>query len=404
MKQKTVVVGITSGIAAFKSLDLVDLLKKEGFVVSVVMTENAAKMIPTKKFEQVSGNKVYTELFEKDFDYTKVLKKRKVNHIELADLADIVVVAPATANILAKLAYGIADDFLTTMILATTVPVLVFPSMNVHMWENPAVQSNITALKNRGFLIFGPDEGNLACGYRGKGRLPDVKVIKQEIVTVLEKRALLKGKKILITAGGTQESIDDVRFIANKSSGKMGVAIAEECFRQGADVLLLRSITSVEPGFDIPYKTFSSSKDLEVLVKENVKTYDVIFHAAAVSDFQVRNKFKGKISSEKKITLELIPAKKIITSIKVLNPKIFLVAFKAEYGLKSSGVKKIGLDKIKESNADAVVVNEIGKKDRGFGVDTNEVFVVLSNGLIKKIPLSTKTNIAQKLIGLLPLF
>lgn len=403
--KKTIVLGITSGIAAFKSLELVQLLRREDVNVHVVMTESATRMVSVHKFEQASGNKVHTQLFEKDFSYKTILKNRRVEHIDIADAADVVAIVPATANIIAKLAHGIADDFLTTTVLATTAPVVLFPSMNVHMYENTVVGENIEKLRSRGFFIFGPDEGNLACGYRGKGRLPDVVSIKNEIVQLLKKRTLLQGKRVLVTAGGTQEKIDDVRFITNKSSGKMGVAIAEECFLQGAEVLLLRSINSVESRFHIPQKTFSNSEELEVLVQRCIKTYDVIFHTAAVSDFNIKKPFKGKVSSKKKISLELVPAKKIINSIKKVNPNIFLVAFKAEYGLKNSQIKKIGMEKIQESHADAVVLNEIGKSDRGFGVDTNEVFVVRKNGSLKKIPISQKRIIAQELIQYIsPLF
>lgn len=394
----TIVLGITSGIAAYKSLDLVRLLKQDGHEVVVVMTKSATQMVPIKKFEQVSVGKVYVKLFEKNFDYTKVLKKKKVDHIELADSADIVVIAPATANILAKLAHGIADDFLTTTVLATAAPVLIFPSMNVHIWENQAVQDNVKILKERGYFVFEPDEGDLACGYQGKGRLPDVEKIKNEIVKILKKRNQLQGKKILVTAGGTQEKIDEVRFITNKSSGKMGTAIAEICFQKGAEVLLLLAQSSVKPRFHIPQKIFSTSEELEKLIQQEVKNYDVIFHTAAVSDFHVKKPFNGKISSKKNINLELVPSKKIINSIKKLNPQIKLVAFKAEYGLKIRDVKKIGTEKIKESDADAVVINEVGKNDRGFGVDTNEVDVVFSNGFVKKIKLASKNVIAEKLI------
>src|SRR3989344_2656418 len=177
---KTVVLGVTSGIAAYKTLDLIALLKKEELNVCVAMTKSAAKMVSVKDFEKVSGNKVFTKLFEQGFDYKKVLKERSVEHIDLADAADVVVIAPATANVIAKLAYGIADDFLTTMLLATKAPIIICPSMNVYMYENPIVTENIEKLKSRGFIVLDPDEGDLACGYRGKGRMPGAKVIKDE--------------------------------------------------------------------------------------------------------------------------------------------------------------------------------------------------------------------------------
>ncbi|OGH18719.1 MAG: hypothetical protein A3F31_00630 [Candidatus Levybacteria bacterium RIFCSPHIGHO2_12_FULL_38_12] len=397
MKRPTVVLGITSGIAAFRSLELVQLLKNEECIVCVIMTERATKMVSVEKLKRISGNKVYTQLFENGFNYRNVLKKRKVDHIELADSADIVVIAPATANIIAKLACGIADDFLTTTVLATTAPVMVFPSMNVHMYENPIVRENIGRLASRGFFIFGPDEGNLACGYRGNGRLPDTEKIKEEIVSILKKRTQLKGKKILVTAGGTIEPIDGVRFITNKSSGKMGIAIAEECVLRGANVLLLRSKHSVMPRLHVQQEIFRTANDLSRLVKKYVKQFDTMYHVAAVSDFKTK-RIKGKIPSSKKINLELTPQIKIIQEIKKLNPKIQLIGFKAVYSSDDKKLISEGQKKIKESKTDVIVVNDISKKDRGFEADTNEVFVVLKSGLLKKIPLSPKRIIADELI------
>lgn len=401
MKKKTVVLGVASGIAAYKTVELVQLLKKDGFEVFVIMTQNAAKMVQPREFEIALGNRVYTELFEEGFDYKYILKNRKVNHIDLADKADIFVVAPATANIIAKIAHGMADDFLTTSILATQAPILICPSMNVHMWENPVVQNNTSELKKRGMRILEPEEGDLACGYKGKGRLAHIHHIRDEIHSVLKKKVQLKGKKIIVTAGATLEKIDDVRFITNKSSGKMGVAIAEECFYRGADVLLLRSVASVNPQAGVNEVEFETADDLEKLIKKYVGGYDVIFHTAAVSDFQIGNSKQGKVSSGQGRTLTIQPVKKIINEIKKRNPKIKLIGFKAVWGLRENEVSSISQKKIKDSNADAIVINDVSRKDTGFGVDTNEVYIVTKKGENKKIPLASKQEIAQGIVDFL---
>lgn len=390
MNRKTVVVGITSGIAAYKILDLITMLKKQTNVV-VVMTKSASLMVSKKEFEKASGNKVYIDLFEKDFDYKKVLVSREVDHIKIADMADLVVVAPATANVIAKMAQGLADDFLTTMLLATQAPIMIFPSMNVHMWENPVVKENIAELRSRSFVVIDPDEGDLACGYHGKGRLPEASAIYNEVSKILQKTTKLKGKKIIVTAGGTIEPIDGVRFIANKSSGKMGVAIAEACFLQGADALLVRSKTSMTTRYDMKQIIFETADELSQILEKEVKKADVIFHCAAVSDFQVAGLKDKKIDSKKDISLELKVREKIISKIKIWNPKITLVGFKAIWGQ----------EKLKESNADAIVINDVSQSDRGFEVDKNEVLIIKKNGEKKKISLRSKKEVAGEMVAYL---
>lgn len=400
MNRKTVVIGITSGIAAYKMLDLITLLKKDANVIAV-MTKSASFMVSKEEFEKASGNHVYIDLFEKDFDYKKILKSREVDHIKTADMADLVVVAPATANIIAKMAYGLADDFLTTFVLATQAPIMVFPSMNVHMWENPVVKENITKLKSRGFIVIDPDSGDLACGYHGKGRLPESKTINSEISKVLQKTTKLKGKKIIVTAGGTIEPIDGVRFITNKASGKMGVAIAEACFLQGADVLLVRAKSSVSIRYDIKQIIFETADELSQILEKEVKSADVIFHSAAVSDFRVAGSKDKKLDSKKDVSLELKVREKIISKIKIWNPKIKLVGFKAVWGGTENELLKKGKEKLQESKTDAVVVNDVSQSDRGFESDTNEVFIIKKTGDKKKISLRSKKEIAEEMISYL---
>lgn len=397
MKQ-TVVVGITSGIAAYKSLELIKLLKEEKLEIFVILSHHATQMVPIDEFEKASGNKVAVELFQDDFDYKIILKSRKVDHIELADKADVFVIVPATANTVAKLSHGIADDFLTTTALAVTAPTIICPSMNVNMWNNPAVQENINLLRKRGAIIIEPTEGMLACGYEGKGRLVDIAIIKDEILKQLHRTNSLRSKKIIVTAGGTIEKIDDVRFIANRSSGKMGVAIAEECYLRGSDVLLLRSKNSVSPRYLVKEKLFSTTDDLFTLVKQYIKEYDYIYHVAAVSDFTLLEPFTGKIKSGKALTLRLKPQVKILGYIKKLNPRINLIAFKAEHNSDEKELVQIAKKKLQDSNADAIVANDISRNDRGFEADTNEVFIVQKNGQYIKFALNSKKEIAKHII------
>jgi phosphopantothenoylcysteine decarboxylase/phosphopantothenate--cysteine ligase len=396
--KKTVVIGVSSGIAAYKEIDLIKLLKKDDLEVFVVMSQNAVKMISPDEFESASGNKVFIELFKKGFNFKTVLEKRKVDHIDLADKADLIVIVPATANTIAKIAHGIADDFLTTTLLAVTSPVIVCPSMNVNMWQNPLVQQNVSKLKNIGYQIIEPVKGMLACGYEGKGRLEDINLIKEEIMRQLNRAKSLSGKKVIVTAGGTLEKIDSVRYITNKSSGKMGIAIAEECYLRGADVLLLRAKSSVTPRYLITEEVFETAEELSNIIENQISNCNMFFHVAAVSDFQIAGAIDGKISSKKGIALQLKPRQKILDNLKKLNPKMDLIAFKAEYGLGKSEMIRVAYKRLQEAKADAIVANDISRSDRGFQADTNEAYVVLKNGEYHKIPLSSKREVASELV------
>ena len=396
----TIVVGVTGGIAAFKTLELVNKLKEQGHRVIVIMTRSAAQIVSPKEFEEASGNKVLMELFKDRFDYKEILKKRKVEHVEIAQSASLIVVAPATANIIAKLAGGIADDYLTTTILAATCPIILCPSMNVSMWHHPATQKNIAALKSFGYHIIDPDRGMLACGYEGQGRLASIETILEQIDTLTKLTSQLKGKKILITAGGTKEPIDDVRFITNKSSGKMGVAIAEKCFLRGAELLLLRSNSSVKPRYNFKEKTFETADELEQILLKEIPTTDVCIHTAAVSDYSIQ-KIKGKLASDATHSIKLKPRKKILDQIKKVNPRIVLVAFKAEVGLSDKDLIKEAQKRQKESHADMIVANHVGLPNQGFESDNNEVFIIDHKQTVTHIPLAPKRVIAEKIIDFL---
>jgi len=396
--RKNILIGVTSGIAAYKVLDLIKSLKNESCEVFVIMTKGATEMISSQDFERASGNKVYVSLFKKNFNYKEILKKKKVEHIELADKINVMVIAPATANIIGKLAHGIADDYLTTTALAVTAPIIICPSMNVNMWSNPLVQENLTKLKSVGYQVIEPKQGMLACGYEGAGRLEDVKIIKSEVLKQINRTNSLKGKKIIITAGGTMEKIDEVRFITNRSSGKMGVALAEECYLRGANVLLLRAKNSIYPRYLIKEKIFNTAEELLQLIKVNIGGVDLFFQTAAISDFKVDRSFKGKLSSDQSINLKLIPQIKIVDEIKNLSPKTTLIAFKAEYNLGERLLIEKALEKLKESQADVVVANDISRNDRGFESDNNEVYIISKNETVKKILLTSKREVAKKII------
>lgn len=392
--KKTVVLGVTSGIAAFKSVALVKLLKQEGLDVHVILTEKAKKIVSSAELEKVSGNKVSFELFEKDFNYKNILKDRKVDHISLADSAEVFVIAPATANTLAKIANGLADDFLTTTLLAVTKPVIICPSMNVNMWNNPVVKENLEKIKRLGYIIIKPTSGMLACGYEGKGKLEDITKIKDEVLRQLERSTQLKGKKFIVTAGGTREKIDEVRFITNRSSGKMGAALAEELYLRGANVLLIRAKDAVKPRYVVQEKTFETSAELADLIKQHVNQFETIFHVAAVSDFQVANPQEGKISSKEGFTLAMKPQTKIIDKIKTWNPKIKLIAFKAGAAGNEKELIAAAKRKLEESNAHAVVAND----SKAFDNDRNEVVVIFPDGKIKKFSEASKHVIAKEII------
>jgi len=297
---------------------------------------------------------------------------------------------------LAKLAHGIADDLLTTTTLAVTKPIVIAPAMNVNMWNNPVVQENVSKLQNLGYIIIDPTEGMLACGYVGKGKLENIDVIYDEVKNQLNKSSRLKSKKIIITAGGTVEPIDDVRVITNKSSGKMGVALAEALFLQGADVLLLRAKNAIKSRYLLHEQIFTTSEDLLKLIEKYVPEYDAIFHAAAVSDFSV-HKHEGKISSEQIHTLTLIPQSKIVEEIKKLNSHIQLFAFKAVDGEKD--ILHKAKEKLVAAHADTVIANDVSQ-GRGFEKDENTVTIVTKDK-VNQFSLKSKKELAKEIIDFL---
>ena len=396
---KTVAIGITGGIACYKVLSLIKELRKNGAKVQVIMTEAATHLADIGDFEKASGNEVHTNLFHPKVNFAEYIKKNKpINHISIADAADLFLICPATANAIGKIANGISDDLLTTSITATIAPVLICPAMNVKMWKNTITQENVSRLRKLNYHFVEPEYGELACGYKGIGRLAKLNKIAERIGLLITQRNEFKGKKILVTAGATFEEIDPVRVITNKSSGKMGNMIAEQAFLRGADVLLLRGHNSAESHYNLNEEKFSTVKDLFGKIKKNIKNFDIVIHAAAVSDFELNNKINKKIKSNKELHLELAPTAKILENLKKLNKKIFLVGFKAEYNFSKNELVKSAYSLLKSSNADLIVANDVGKGNAGFDVDTNEVFIVDKNKKVEHIKLSDKRIVADGLL------
>lgn len=393
----TIIIGVSAGIAAYKIIELIRHLK-DLYNISVIMTGHAKSMLPPSEFKKFPGVSVFCELFPKDFDYKKILKKKLVDHVTLADQADLVIIAPATANIIAKIVHGLADDLLTTTILATKAPVLICPSMNVHMWQNETVQENIRKIIEKGHYILPPDSGNLACGYEGVGRLADTNKIIREIKHIIFVKNSLSGKKIMTTAGGTSESIDPVRVITNRGSGKMGRALAIESVKRGAEVILIRSKNSNVVQHQVKEILFETVEDLSEIIRMKIKNYDVIFHTAAVSDFKPVKKFYSKIDSKKMLTLDLIPTDKIISKIKIWNPDVLLVGFKAVFQKTDREMIKIGKELLHETKSDFIAVNDIGRDDIGFGAENNEIILISGKGTVLKIDKTSKQNVANKML------
>ena len=388
LKGKKVVVGITGGIAAYKAAEFVRLLVKEEVDVHVVMTENAQKFIAPLTFQTLSGNPVVSDPFA-------LLEDATIGHIALADLAELVVILPATANTIGKIANGIADDFLSTMVMATKAPVLFVPSMNVNMWENKALQKNIQTLLDMGYPLLEPGEGELACHWYGKGRLPELNEVVEKMEDILSTKDLM-GEQILVTGGPTQEPIDPVRFITNRSSGKMGYALAKMARRRGAEVILITGPASLPlPRRDIKFLPVRSAEEMRKTVFTHLEESSVVIKAAAVSDY------RPKVISEKKIkkgesetTLTLERTKDILEELGKKKGNRILIGFAAETEDLIANAKK----KLKEKNLDFIVVNDVTRPEAGFGSDTNQVKIIYPSGQIKDLPLMTKEGVSQLIL------
>jgi phosphopantothenoylcysteine decarboxylase/phosphopantothenate--cysteine ligase len=388
LKGKKIVLGVTGGIAAYKAAEFVRLLVKGEANVHVVMTQNAQKFVAPLTFQTLSGNPVVTDPFA-------LLEGAEIGHVALADLAELVVILPATANIIGKIAHGIADDFLSTMVMATKAAVLFVPSMNVNMWENKALQKNIRTLLEMGYHLMEPGEGELACHWYGKGRLPELNEVVEKLEDLLSPKDL-KGERILITGGPTQEPLDPVRFITNRSSGKMGYALAKMARRRGAEVVLITGPVSLpSPRTDIKWIPVQSAEDMRKAVFAHLEESSVVIKAAAVSDY------RPKVVSQKKIkkgdfetTLTLERTKDILEEVGRKKGSRILVGFAAETEDLIANSKK----KLQEKNLDLIVVNDVSKPGAGFGSDTNQVKILYSSGQGKDLPLMGKEEVSQLIL------
>jgi len=388
IKGKKVVLGVTGGIAAYKAAEFVRLLVKEEVDVHVVMTENAQKFIAPLTFQTLSGNSVASDPFA-------LLENAQIGHIALADLAELVAILPATANIIGKMANGIADDFLSTLVMATKAPILIVPSMNVNMWENPALQKNIQTLHERGCHLMEPGEGELACHWYGKGRLPELNEVLERMEDVLTPKDL-KGEKILITGGPTQEPMDPVRFITNRSSGKMGYALAKVAARRGAEVILISGPTSLSlVRRDIQYVPVRTAEEMREAVFAYLEGSSVVIKAAAVSDY------RPKVISEKKIkkggseySLALERTRDILEELGKKKENRILVGFAAE----TEDLVVHAQKKLQEKNLDLIVVNDVTQPGAGFGSDTNQAKILSPSGQVKDLALATKEEISGAIL------
>ncbi|MDF2960132.1 MAG: peptidase ClpP [Paenibacillus sp.] len=391
LKNKTVVLGISGGIAAYKAAAICSKLAQAGANVRVIMTESATKFIAPLTFQTLSRHDVIVDTFdEKD--------AAVVSHIDLADRADLVVVAPATANIIAKMAHGLADDMLSTTLLATTAPVMVAPAMNVHMYAHPAVQANMQTLADRGVFFVEPGTGQLACGYVGKGRLEEPEQIIEAIRSFFTEKELLKGKKVLVTAGGTVERIDPVRYLTNDSSGKMGYAIAEAARSMGAEVTLVTAKATVPVPQGVRVIHIESAKDMLEEVLKQFPDSDIVIKAAAVADYRPAERAQQKIKkNEEELTLTLVKNEDILQTVGRLRTNQFLVGFAAE----TERIDEYAMGKLQRKNCDLLVANDVTQEGAGFGTDTNIVRFYDKNGLVRALPVMSKLGVARELLILI---
>lgn len=387
LKNKAIIIGITGGIAAFKTAELVRALTKRGASVHVVMTKNAMEFVTPLTFQAISGNPVAHEMFQ-------LFSGSKIGHIALSDIADQMVIVPATANIIGKIANGIADDFLTTMAMATTVPVLFVPSMNTKMWESKMVQANLQKLKDAGYESMEPGSGDLACGTSGRGRLPTIEEILEKMEDIFTDKDLVN-EKILVTAGPTIEFIDPVRCITNRSSGKMGYAVAKIARRRGAEVILITGKTYLPPPrTDMEIIEVTTAREMRDAVMEHYKPCTVIIKAAAVADFRCKNencqkiKKKGDSSS---MSLELEKNPDILVELGKVKENRIVVGFAAE----TENVFDHAIEKLKKKNLDLIIANNVAKSGIGFGSDNNEVTIIDKSGSMKHVPILSKDEIAN---------
>ena len=387
MRGKHIIVAVSAGIAAYKAIEVVSRLRKKGAEVKVVMTQNATHIASPLTFGEISGHPVALDMFEQVHQWD-------VEHIALATWADAYVVVPATANVIGKIYAGIADDMLTTTIMATKAPKYLCPAMNTEMYNNPITQRNLEGLRSLGYHIMDPAEGWLACGITGVGRLPEPEAIVDWLEAKMCSTNELEGTTILVTAGGTQESIDPVRYIGNRSSGKMGYAIAEQAAHMGAKVILVSAPTSLPIPSGVDFISVDSAVSMQEAVEARYNDVNVVIMAAAVSDFRVLHKAEQKIKKMESMTIELVKNPDILQGLGSKKNHQILVGFAAE----TEHVIKYGQDKVAKKNLDMLVANDVSKSNAGFNVDTNEGYFLYPDKEPKEMPNMKKSDLARHIL------
>ena len=387
LKGKNIILGVCGGIAAYKSVELLRLLAKEEACIRVVMTKAATAFVGPITFQALSRGPVLTDLFHRN-------GASEIEHIGWAEDADAVVIAPATANIIGKIAHGIADDPLTTLLLAVQVPVLIAPSMNVRMYQNPITQDNLRRLKAFGFHLLQPETGPMACGDSGMGRLPEPQTIVESLMRLVSS-ADLEGQSVLITAGPTQEPMDPVRFLSNPSSGKMGYALARAARRRGAKVLLISGPTCLDSPSDVDVIRIGTAEEMERAVLQHLDSADIIIKAAAVADYRPVAMSNQKMKKgNDNLFIELRRTPDILKEIGQVKGERILVGFAAE----TERVVENAESKLKDKNLDFIVANDVGIPDAGFGTDTNRVTLIFRDGRRESLPLMTKDALADLIL------
>ncbi len=393
MTQLRITLGVTGGVAAYKAAELVRRLQQDSFAIQVVITRGAREFITPLTFAALSGQKVITDLFAESGGEANL--ESAIEHIAVAQRTDLLLVAPATADILAKFARGIADDFLTTLYLATTAPVVVAPAMNVNMWNHAATQENIEMLRARGVKIVDPDEGYLACGMTGAGRLASQEQIVAAVRKTLHFKRDLEGQTVLITAGPTCEDLDPVRFLTNRSSGKMGYAVAEAAARRGARVILVSGPTSLDAPSGVTRIDVRTADEMHRAVAEKFPECSIAIFAAAVADYRPVAKSEQKIKRDKEpVTLSLQPTTDILASMAKNKGERLIVGFAAE----TQGVAENARKKLVAKNADMIVANDVTAEGAGFDHDTNIVTLFARDGRDLPLPRMSKSEVAQRIL------
>lgn len=387
LKDKCVVLAVSGGIAVYKAIELLRLLTKAGADVHVIMTRSAQEFVTPLTFQTLSSNPVHVELFN-------LIAEREIGHISLADRADLFIVAPATANVIGKIACGIADDMLTTTVMATKAPVLIAPAMNVNMYTNPIYRENEARLGRLGYLFVDPVCGALACGWEGQGKLAAPEVIFEAALTALSAKDM-SGRTLMVTAGPTREEIDPVRYISNHSSGKMGYAIARAAARRGARVILVSGPTCQPAPFGVELVATNSACEMQAAVMSHASRCDVVIKAAAVADYRPveRNASKVKKRSDS-MTIELVKNPDILAGLGAMEPRPFLVGFAAE----TDNLVEYAAKKMKEKNLDMIVANDVSRSDAGFNSDNNRALLLFRDGRSEDCPLMSKDALAERIL------